>query len=355
MRRPPYHRSTPRQNETATESVRTFVAPNPPPGLEPGPAPTFSVVIAAYDAAATIGEAVASALNQSLPAHEIIVCDDGSTDDIDGALAPYRDRIVLLQQENAGAASARNRALRAASGQFVAPLDSDDVFLPHRLEVLGELAAARPDLDIVSTDVYFEVDGEIVGRFYEENRFAVEEQRLAILEACFVGWPAARREALLAVGGFDESFQIAYDWAAWTRMILAGARAGLVPEPQFRYRVRPGSLSADRARSLRERVALLDAIAREQELEPEERRALAKFRRRANSRALAAEAHEALLEGRSDARRRAFAVAVGPGSLRTRALGVGAAVLPRLGQRALRRRLDGTSSPYGGRIPNRSA
>ena len=255
----------------------------------------------------------------------MIVCDDGSTDDLEHALAPYRDRIILLRQERGGAGSARNRAVRAASGEFVAPLDSDDVFLPERLEALGELAAARPDLDLLSTDVYFEEDGEIVGRFYDENRFAVTEQRTAIMAGCFVGWPAARRQRLLAVGGFDESLAIAYDWAAWMRLILDGATAGLVPKPLLRYRLRPGSLSADRARSFRERVVLLDETAKSPKLRTEERRALVAARRSAVSRALTAEAREALLERRPDARRRALAMAVAPGlSPRARLLAVGA-------------------------------
>jgi Glycosyl transferase family 2 len=328
-----------------SKSARAFLAPPSALGIERGDVPTFSVVIAAYQAADTIAEAVASALNQTVPPLEVIVCDDGSTDDLEGALAPYRDRIVLLRQENSGAASARNHALRVASGEFVAPLDSDDAFLPERLEALGELAAARPDLDLLSTDVYFEADGEIVGRFYDENPFAVTDQRAAMFRGCFVGWPAARRERLIAAGGFDESFAIAHDWAVWIRLILDGAQAGLVPEPLLRYRLRPGSLTSYRARSLRERVALLDLTANDPGLAPEERRALASARRTANRRALAAEAREALLERHGDARRRSVAMAVAPGfPLRARLLAVGAALMPGLGGHLLRRRADAASS-----------
>jgi hypothetical protein len=315
------------------------VAPAPERAVERRPAPTFSVIMAAYQAAETIGEAVASALDQTAPPVEVIVCDDGSTDDLEGALAPHRERIVLLRQGRGGAGSARNRALRAASGEFVAPLDGDDAFLPRRLEALGELAAARPDLDLLSTDVLLERDGEVVGRFYDENRFEVDDQRSAIFGGCFVGWPAARRDRLLAVGGFDESLAIAYDWAAWMRLILAGARAGLVPEPLLLYRLRPGSLSADRARSLRERVELLDGTAAGASLRAPERAALRSARRRAAARAAAEEAREALLESRHDARRRALALAgtrgAAPGA---RALGAGAALMPRAAGRMLRRR-----------------
>ncbi len=270
-------------------SRRSFLAP-PAAHTSARPPPTFSVIIAAYQAADTIGGAVGSALDQTTAPSEVIVCDDGSTDDLEGALAPFRERVVLLRQPNGGAASARNRALRAASGEFVASLDSDDVLLPEYLEALGELASARPDLDLLSTDAYFDVAGEVVGRFYKENRFATEDQRTAILTGCFVGWPAVRRERFVALGGFHESLKIAYDWDAWIRLILAGGRAGLVTEPLLRYRLRPGSLSADRVRSLRERVTVLDRTLANPNLRPEEAQKLQSARREAATRALAEEA-----------------------------------------------------------------
>jgi glycosyltransferase involved in cell wall biosynthesis len=292
--------------------------------------------VPAYQAVETIADAVVSALEQSSPPLEVIVCDDGSTDGTAAVVERFRERVVLLRTEHGGVASARNCALRAARGDFVAPLDADDVFLPRRLEALGELAAARPDLDLLSTDVYLERDGETIGRYYAENRFEVADQRTAIFTSCFVGWPAARRERLLAIGAFDESFATGEDWDAWIRMVLDGARAGLVEEPLLRYRVRPGSLTSDRPRVLRERVALLDKTARHSGLEPSEREALAVARRRADARASLAEATQALLAGSSEARRFGLALARCPGAgLRDRLFGLGALFVPRILGRAL--------------------
>jgi hypothetical protein len=317
---------------------RRYVAPPPGRELEGGRVPTFSVIIPAYQAADTIGESVASALEQTRPPLEVIVCDDGSTDDLDGALSPYRQRITVLHKENGGAASARNYALRAASGEFVATLDSDDVFLPEYLEALGDLAAARPDLDLLSADVYFEVEGEIVGRFYSDNVFAVTQQRTAMFTGCFVGWPAVRRARLVAVGGFDESLRIAHDWDAWMRLILDGARAGLVAQPLLRYRLRPGSLTSNRLRSLRERVVLLEKTAHNPNLTHAEREAVESARRAAEARALVAEACDALLERRRGGRRSALALATRRGvHLPARAAGLVAAVAPRIGARLLAR------------------
>src|SRR5204862_4643563 len=161
----------------------------------------FSVAIAAYEAARTVAQAVESALSQTLPPLEVIVCDDGSTDDTEGVLSPYDDRIVFLRKENGGEASAKNACLRAASGDFVAILDADDVYFPERLEALGELAAARPALDILTTDAFLELDGVRGRRVYEGGwAFEVDDQRRAILQRNFVfGLAAVRRERLLEV------------------------------------------------------------------------------------------------------------------------------------------------------------
>jgi GT2 family glycosyltransferase len=342
-----------------TADMRPYLAPPAAGPATPAPAPTFSVLIPAYQAAATIGETLESAFAQTLPPHEVIVCDDGSTDDLDAALAPFRDRIVLLRKANSGVASARNTALRAASGEFVAQLDSDDAFLPDRLKALAELATERPDLDILATDAYFEFEGKVVGRFYDAQMpFPTEDQRTAIFDRCFVGWPAVRRRRLLAVGGFDESLVTGDDWDAWMRLILDGARAGVVNEALLRYRLTPGSVSSDRVRVLRERVAILDKTAQHPTLTPSERQALASARRSMHHRALFAEAHEALLARRPDARRRALALVVGRGlDFRTRIKALAAALAPGAARRALERRDLGGRSRMKRPIPqaNRGA
>ena len=255
------------------------LAPQAPPGIEPRAAPpTFSIVIAAYQAAATIAEAVASALAQTHPALEVIVVDDGSTDDLVGALRPFGSDIKLIHKRNAGGASARNAGTTAARGEFIAILDADDVYDPRRLEVIAELARQRPDLDLVTTDARFIVEGEPTGTFLESNPFATEDQRSAILESAFLGgWPAVRVSSLQRIGGFDEEFAIAYDWDCWLRLIYSGSAAGLVPVPYYDYRLHPGSLAANRAASLWERVRLLRKARaqQEQELTPAEKKVLA--------------------------------------------------------------------------------
>src|SRR4051812_28887149 len=95
-----------------------FLAP-PAGDVRPRPeVPTFSVVIAAYQVADVIADAIGSVLAQTVPPAEIVVCDDGSTDDLSSAVAPFADRIVLLRQENRGEAAAKNTAVAAASSEF---------------------------------------------------------------------------------------------------------------------------------------------------------------------------------------------------------------------------------------------
>lgn len=281
--------------------------------------PTFSVVVPAYNAAATIAGALESALGQTVRPLEIIVVDDGSTDDTERSVAPYLREIVLIRKENGGGASAFNAGLRTASGDFVAVLDADDAYEPGRLEALRGLGAAHPELDLLATDVWLEVGGKIVGRFSTETPFAKDDQRVSIFDRCFVCVPAMRRTRLLAIGGQDEGLRIAYDWDCYLRLLLGGSRAGLVDTPLYRYRLGPSGLTGDRPAALRERVTILEKALANPDLRPEERTPLRSAISTNTRRTVLAEAEAALREGTRDARRRAAAVALGPGfGLRTR-------------------------------------
>ena len=185
-------------------------------------APTFSVVIAAYNAAETIGEAVDSALGQTVAPLEVIVCDDGSTDDIEGALRPYAGRLKLLRKENGGPSSARNLAARAASGEFVAVLDADDVFLPERLEALGELHHPPPRRMSTSRSTARGGDTSTAPRTHSKlpisrGRSSNGASRTTV-HCAGRGWGA--------VGWLDEQLAAAEDWDLLIRLILWGRGPG---------------------------------------------------------------------------------------------------------------------------------
>jgi GT2 family glycosyltransferase len=320
--------------------MRPLLAPEPTAPVEPATVPTFSVIVAAYQVADLIGEAVESVLAQTAPPLEIVVCDDGSTDDLERALAPYHDNLKLLRQPNRGESAAKNTAAAAASGDYVVLLDADDIWLPQRLEALGELAATRPDLDILTTDSWFELAGQKAGRFYGATTpFVVTGQRRAILERNFIMHPAVRRSRWLAVGGFDESVRIGADWDCWIRLILDGSLAGIVDQPLAHYRLREGSLSAQRAESLRARVTVLERAGRHPGLRPDDRPHLARCLAVHRRRALLAEAEAALRAGSAEARRACLRVAFGRGfGLQSRLRSGIAALAPRAAGRYLEAR-----------------
>jgi glycosyltransferase involved in cell wall biosynthesis len=107
--------------------------------------PFFSVIIPVYNRAGTLGMAIDSVLRQSCQDFEIVVVDDGSKDDPKAVVDSFRDfRIRFVRQENQGGGVARNTAIEAARGRYIAPLDSDDIFLPHHLETMKALLHDAP-------------------------------------------------------------------------------------------------------------------------------------------------------------------------------------------------------------------
>jgi GT2 family glycosyltransferase len=331
--------STAAETSTVPETA-SFLAPPPEGPLEPGPVPTFSVIIAAYQTADTVGAAVASALAQTVPPHEVIVCDDGSSDDIEGALEPYRDRIVFMREEHRGESATKNTAVQAASGDFVSILDSDDRYAPERNELVGQLASARPDLDIITTGCYIEVDGEVVRDGEDNWPFVIADQRRALLKSDFI-FPAVavRRSRLIDVGGFDEAIVGATDWDCWLRLVFTGSRVGQVDRPLAYYGLREDSLSSKKALMARAAVATLDKAARTLEMSPAERSVVERTLAARHRKLRVEEARDALREGAPDARRRSLAIAARRGyDLRTRAKAAVSALVPSVGRRLLRSR-----------------
>ena len=321
--------------------MRPFLAPTPDHHLEPGPVPTFSIVIPAYQAAGFIVRAIESALAQTTPTLEIIVSDDGSTDDLSKTLEPYEDRVDIMRGPHAGQQTARNRGFRAASGDFVANLDADDVLYHEWLEALTELSVERPDLDILTTDSLLVRDKQPIRHCYSEGWvFYTDDQPRRILQRSFVANIAAvRRARFLDIGGFDESIPWCDDWDFWLRLILNGSRAGCVDEPLAEYTVRSESVSAYRRDVLRGSVRLLEKAEVEQNLRPHERGDLVLSLAEKRRELVRLELQEALARRDPDARRRALAVAFdsGYGTL-TRFKMAASAVAPGLARRLLRRR-----------------
>lgn len=214
------------------------------------PSPFASVVIPAYNVAPYIGDALASVFAQTFSDYEVIVINDGSPDTIalERALAPYRERIVYLTQENGGAAVARNRGVRAARGKFIAFLDADDLWLPDYLKAqFGFLQSG--DYDLVYSDALLFGDSPLAGRTFMETAPSNGEVTFQglISGQCNVitSGVVARRQLILDAGLFDEKLRNAQDFDLWLRLVRRGARAAYQRKVLLHYRFHENSLSGD--------------------------------------------------------------------------------------------------------------
>lgn len=204
--------------------------------------------MAAYQAEATVGAAVASVLWQSYRDRELIVIDDGSTDRTADIAEAYSGPRVI-RQHNAGVAAARNLGMREASGELVAFFDADDLLFERHLETLVGLHDRHGG--IISPNHYFLLPGGIhPSRVRYRGRFPpAQQQRRAILEQNFVSIMSLFPMRLVeSIGPLSEDLRQVEDWEFWIRAVFAGYRVTLQPRPMALYRVGPKGLSADTTR-----------------------------------------------------------------------------------------------------------
>src|ERR1700748_1775530 len=171
-------------------------------------APAVSVIIAAYNVSEFIGETLASVFAQTFDDYEVVVVNDGSEDveELERALAPYRERIVYLSKENGGLASARNMGLRAARGRYAAFLDAHDLWETDYLREQFEFIE-REACDLVYTDALLFGDSAHAGRRFMEvapSEGEVNFRSLMRGECNVIGSGVlARTEVLFDAGLFD--------------------------------------------------------------------------------------------------------------------------------------------------------
>ena len=230
------------------------VAPTSPVPASTGEEAVVSVVIAAYNAAGFIEDTCRSAMRQTYRALEIIVVDDGSTDAtsaVVAALAATDPRIRLIRQQNLGVAAARNRGIASASGEFIAPLDSDDMWDPTKIARQVEaLQQAGADAGLVYCWwAWIDVTGAVLDR---SPSWRVEGRVLErLVDVNFTGSasvPMFRRSCLEAAGGYDASLrdkgaQGCEDWDLVLRIAERHAIA-VVPAVLVGYRRRGDSMSS---------------------------------------------------------------------------------------------------------------
>ena len=191
----------------------------------------ISVVIPTFNRGDCVAEAVRSALSQTGGELEVIVVDDGSTDNTAEVLAAFGDKIQVIRQKNSGVSAARNRGIQAARGEWVAFLDSDDLWLPGKLAAHVQAINAHPEAVCSVVDAELEMaEGEFVSLFELRGKADPFRQRglrskplLDVLDTQFGVWSCCvRRDAVLRIGGFPEDFSIHEDVQMLSRLSLEG-------------------------------------------------------------------------------------------------------------------------------------
>jgi len=204
-----------------------------------------SAVIASYNMGRYLGTALDSVLAQDYRPLQVIVVDDGSTDETESILAGYRDRegLQVIRQANLGQTSAKNRGLSAATGKYVAFCDADNVWLPGKLTRQVQLIEERPGVAVVYGDVTL-IDG--AGRPRPTPKVRRYSGRITrpLLFDNFVTFNTALvlRAAIEECGGFDPALRMAIDYDLWLRLSTR-YEFRYVPETFAQYRVWEGQMS----------------------------------------------------------------------------------------------------------------
>ncbi len=231
-------------------------------------APLFSVILPTYNRAAMLRTALWSVAAQSFTDFECFVLDDGSTDVTPQVFEEFSGRRCfefVRFEENRRQHVCRNWALARASGDFIAFLDSDDIWLPERLEVFAAAIRSRAEPDFWFSNAWLWRDGRILGTLFES------EARLS--EGRVPGWMAVghpqlpyvttnlalRRTLFEKVGRFREDMRILEDTELYARMLASGARVGAIRRPLAVRRLHPGQITHDYRLDYREALMALEA------------------------------------------------------------------------------------------------
>jgi len=197
-----------------------------------------SVIIAAYNKASLTVKTVESVLNQTYKNIEIIVVDDGSTDNTRQLLIPYQDRIRYIHKKNGGACSARNMGIGLAEGEYIGLLDCDDLYLPEKIELSVNLLEEHPDFGLVHSAAYFvDEKGRILRTFSHPRSRCMGWVAKDLLFRDFIcnSTVVARKACFDKVGLFDETIFTPGDWDMWLRL-AEEYKVGYINAPLVLYR-----------------------------------------------------------------------------------------------------------------------
>ncbi len=206
-----------------------------------------SVVIPTYNLATHVKDAIESVLRQTYRDFELIVVDDGSTDNTEFVVTSYGDKVIYVKQSNRGVSAARNRGIKISRSKYVAFLDADDLWAPEKLEEQVPFLEQDPDVGLVYSDASVVHEGRNIAASYLESRPAGSGYVFDQIIQSFIILPSSaivRRSCFDEVGLFDETLVVVQDLDLWLAICYRW-KVALVPKPLVVKRDRPGSLSSD--------------------------------------------------------------------------------------------------------------
>lgn len=212
--------------------------------------PRVSIITPTYNRAGFIAEAVESVLAQTMPDWELLIVDDGSTDNTLEALVSYGkdSRIQYMYQTNQGQGAARNAALAKANGEFIGFLDSDDIWMPDKLERQIACFEDHPDVHIVHGDeTIMDEGGREVSRINMSRYSGRITPQLLADNSVSITTALVRRECFVTLGHFDTRYEVADDYELWLRF-SARYRFHYDPRLVAGYRVMADQISSDKRR-----------------------------------------------------------------------------------------------------------
>lgn len=222
--------------------------------------PRFSVVIPCFNNAMTLERAINSVLSQTVPAHEVIVIDDGSTDNSSEIAESFENKIRYFKQSNQGVSMARNSGVKFATGDWIAFLDADDEYSPNRIEAHLKWIVDEPDLDFLLADQESRTpDGDFIEAFMEKSEAGrrllhsnKDANRILIGVNDFEymikdGFAEIRtvslpRKKFFEIGGFLPHHKIGEDLHFFIRLFANSAKVGIVPSVLSIYYIYPQSV-----------------------------------------------------------------------------------------------------------------
>jgi len=224
--------------------------------------PKVSIVIPAYNAEAFIEETIDNAFKQTITDFEMIVVDDGSTDRTKQVIEKYTDKIIYIYQKNQGTSAARNTGIYCAQGQYIAFLDSDDIWFPSKLERQINYLESNPKIDLVGCDAeLINENGKSFNKFYSKGKkydVSPDEMFAQLLKKDFIPISSVvvKKSLARALGGFDLSMDCE-DYEFLLRAVQK-YNIAFIDDVLMQYRISPNNKSQNLERQHRDIIKIMN-------------------------------------------------------------------------------------------------